>query len=192
VSVLDEFPPNRGFTVTVYFTSDTHFGHGSIIRLCKRPFASVDEMDEAIIERWNERVTPGDTVYHLGDFAFRNAAAPDTYFNRLNGTIHLVAGNHDRDTLRTSAGLFASVSLILEVKVQGQQIVLCHYPMREWHGSYRKAWHLFGHVHGRLNEKPLGYSLDVGVDSHEFRPWSMDEVGAVFAMRENPFIARGT
>ncbi|MEJ7707010.1 MAG: hypothetical protein WKF82_06805 [Nocardioidaceae bacterium] len=55
--------------MAVYFTSDTHFSHANIIRLCNRPFADVDEMDEAIIERWNATVTSADTVYHLGDVA---------------------------------------------------------------------------------------------------------------------------
>jgi calcineurin-like phosphoesterase family protein len=176
------------FNMSIFFTSDTHFGHENIIRTCRRPFQNAGEMDEALIARWNERVRPGDTVYHLGDFTFRSSTGADIYLARLNGKIHLVAGNHDAETLAKHANLFASVSLILEVKVGGQRLVLCHYPMREWHGSWRQSWHLFGHVHGRLNHEPLGYSLDVGVDSHEFRPWTIDEIAAVFATRLNPFV----
>lgn len=52
-----------------FFTSDTHFGHVNIILYCNRPFASVLEMNEQVIARWNDRVGPRDTVYHLGDFA---------------------------------------------------------------------------------------------------------------------------
>ncbi len=69
-------------------------------------------------------------------------------------------------------------------------IVLCHYPMREWNQCKRGSWHLFGHVHGRLDHAPLGYSLDVGVDTHDFRPWTFDEIEAVFATRHNPFAAQ--
>ena len=65
--------------------------------------------------------------------------------------------------------------------------MLCHYPMREWHGCWRGAWHLFGHVHGRLNHEPVGYSLDVGVDSNRFRPWRLEEIEALFAARRDPF-----
>ena len=54
---------------TVFFTSDHHFGHQNIIRHCQRPFGGAAEMDEELIRRWNERVRPGDEVYHLGDFA---------------------------------------------------------------------------------------------------------------------------
>ncbi len=171
----------------VFFTSDTHFGHENIIRTCDRPFATVAEMDEALIARWNERVRADDTVYHLGDFCFRSSRSADTYLRQLNGQIHLIAGNHDSQTLSHHAGLFASVSLIREIHLAGRHIVLCHYPMREWHGSWRNAWHLFGHVHGRLNHEPHGYSLDVGVDSHEFRPWSLNEIEHLFETRKNPF-----
>lgn len=51
----------------IYFTADTHFGHCNVIRFCDRPFASAEEMDEAMIQNWNERVTGNDTVYILGD-----------------------------------------------------------------------------------------------------------------------------
>ena len=75
----------------IWVTSDTHYGHANIIRFCDRPFASSEEMDEALIANFNERVKPGDTVYHLGDFSF--AKDPARVFRRLNGTIHLVLGN---------------------------------------------------------------------------------------------------
>jgi calcineurin-like phosphoesterase family protein len=173
--------------MTLFFTSDTHFGHENIIRKCARPFSSAAEMDEAMIARWNDTVAPGDIVYHLGDFWFRSSVKAGAYLDRLQGTIHLVSGNHDAETVPRFATRFASVSLIAEVRVEGRLVVLCHYPMREWNGAWQGAWHLFGHVHGRLNHAPNGYSLDVGVDSHDFRPWCVEEIARVFETRENPF-----
>lgn len=173
--------------MATFFLSDTHFGHENIIRTCRRPFANVAEMDEALVSRWNERVGPNNSVYHLGDFCFRNWRGADAYLSQLNGHIHLVAGNHDDETLAHHASLFASVSHIREIHERGRRMVMCHYPMREWHGSWDGSWHLFGHVHGRLDHQPHGYSLDVGVDAHDFRPWSMDEVEQEFAGRHNPF-----
>jgi len=170
-----------------FFTSDTHFGHASILRLCDRPFASVARMDDALIARWNAVISPGDTVYHLGDFCFRSGEEAPHYLERLNGDVHLIAGNHDGHTLKMHSNRFASVSVIKEIAVEDQAIVLCHYPMREWHGSFRGAWHFFGHVHGRLNHAPLGHSLDVGVDSHEFQPWSFAEIAELLANAPSPF-----
>lgn len=54
----------------IYLTSDTHFSHANIIEYSKRPFANVDEMDEALVNNWNKVVTPKDIVYHLGDVIF--------------------------------------------------------------------------------------------------------------------------
>lgn len=173
--------------MAVFFTSDTHFGHQAIIRHCKRPFASAAAMDEGMISRWNARVAPGDTVYHLGDFCYRAGQPASYYRERLNGEIHLIAGNHDDETLKHHAGCFASVSLVKEIAIQRQRIVLFHYPMREWNGAYGGAWHLFGHVHGGLDKAPLGYSLDVGVDSNRFFPWSFEEISAVLSKRGQYF-----
>jgi calcineurin-like phosphoesterase family protein len=173
--------------MATFFLSDTHFGHENIIRTCRRPFANVAEMDEALVSRWNQSVGPSDVVYHLGDFCFRNWRGADAYLRQLNGHIHLVAGNHDDETIAHHTSLFASVSHIHEIHERGRRIVMCHYPMREWHGSWDGGWHLFGHTHGRLDHLPHGYSLDVGVDAHDFRPWSVDEIEQVFAGRHNPF-----
>src|SRR5258708_12137402 len=82
--------------MTVYFTSDTHFGHANIIRYCDRPFATVEEMDEAMIANWNAVVGRGDDVWHLGDFGWsRDATRIRSIFHQLNGRKRLVIGNHD-------------------------------------------------------------------------------------------------
>ena len=171
----------------IYFTSDTHFGHNRIIDLCKRPFASVHEMDAVLIEKWNETVAPNDIVYHLGDFACRNERPEEFYRAQLNGAIHLIAGNHDDEILNNSRDLFASISDIKSITIQDQKIILCHYPMREWSQAWRGSWHLFGHVHGHLDDDPIGPSLDVGVDSHNFTPISFEDVKEVMNTSRTPF-----
>jgi calcineurin-like phosphoesterase family protein len=177
--------------VTIFFTADTHFGHTAIIRYQNRPFSSVEQMDDALIAAWNACVAPGDTVYHLGDFCYRSTKGADAYLARLNGTVHLISGNHDEHTVAEHRGLFASVQSMLTVKVEGQRIVLFHYPLREWPHAYTGAWHLFGHVHGNLDDQPHGFSLDVGVDSHQFRPWSFKELTTKFEHRSSPFKGKG-
>ena len=51
--------------------------------------------------------------------------------------------------------------------------------MRVWPHHARGAWHLYGHSHGNLPDDPLALSMDVGVDSHDFRPWHFDEIQVV-------------
>ena len=83
-----------------YFTSDLHLGHRNIIRLCNRPFATIEEMDETLIRNWNAKVTNGDTVYILGDLLFRNEKPAEEYLKQLKGKKHLIIGNHDRDWVK--------------------------------------------------------------------------------------------
>jgi calcineurin-like phosphoesterase family protein len=66
-----------------------------------------------------------------------------------------------------------------EIRAGGQRIVLCHYAMRVWHHSSRGVWHFYGHSHGKLPDDPTSLSIDVGVDSHDFRPWHFHEIRTV-------------
>lgn len=78
----------------VYFTADLHLGHENIIHHCSRPFRTVEEMDRALIDAWNKRVGPEDTVYILGDLMF-SCKDPAGYLRQLAGKKHLILGNHD-------------------------------------------------------------------------------------------------
>lgn len=155
--------------MAVFFTSDTHFGDHRVLNLYPRPFASVAEMDEALVANWNSVVGPADTVWHLGDFA-RSAKAAAAILPRLNGQKHLVVGNNDPapDTIHG----WASVQPYAEIAVGETRLVLCHYPFRSWNGQHRGALNLHGHSHGRL--KPLPRQFDVGVDVRDYRPVSLD------------------
>lgn len=82
--------------MSTYFTSDTHFSHGNILRYSKRPFVTIQEMGETLIQRWNSVVHANDTVYHIGDFVFGNYKQWESILKRLKGNIILIQGNHDR------------------------------------------------------------------------------------------------
>jgi len=153
--------------MSVYFTADLHLGHENIIDLCSRPFEKVAEMDRALAAQWNAVVRPEDTIYVLGDFAYRSRRSVDSYLAELNGTKHLIIGNHD-DANTLKAKGWASVQPYLEIAGAGRKIVLCHYPMRAWHGSYRDSWMLHGHCHGRM--AAIRQSCDVGVDAWHYTP----------------------
>lgn len=155
----------------LYFTADTHFGDHRTINIHKRPFASVAEMDAAMIAGWNRVVQPSDTVWHLGDVARSDRMLP--LLEQLNGTKHLVRGNNDPDAV-AGASLWASVTSYIEIDVDGRLLVLCHYPFRSWNGQHRGAINLHGHSHGRL--KPLPRQFDVGVDARGFAPVTLAEL----------------
>lgn len=182
-----EFESGEG----VWFTSDTHFYHENIIRFCDRPFKTVEEMNQALIDRWNSVVKPDDTVFHLGDFCWGGSAAWEGILQQLNGHIHLIIGNHDVKNLRQGyMKYFESVSFQKQIKVEGQSIYLNHYPFLTYGGIYRKepVWQLFGHVHsnggqggadsGRLQHL-LRSQYDVGVDNNNFTPISFEQVKQV-------------
>lgn len=155
------------------FTADTHFGHAGARALYRRPFATVAEMDAAMVDRWNEAVAPTDVVYHLGDFAVRHPA-PAAVLERLHGEKHLIAGNNDPAAV--AALPWATVQPYLELTLDGVALVLCHYAFRTWAGMGKGAWNLHGHSHGRL--KPLPHQADVGVDAWDFRPVTLSAIRA--------------
>lgn len=154
-----------------FFTADQHWGHTNILRLCNRPFYSVDEMNEVMIAKWNARVGLKDVVYHLGDFAWKNRAA--WFRSRLHGTIWLIQGNHD-GTINPSRDGFVSARQMNIIEIGDTHIVLCHYPLEEWEGAFRGYWHLHGHCHGRA--RIAERRLDVGVDAWDFQPVAFDEI----------------
>lgn len=164
--------------MAVFFTADTHFGHAAIIRLCNRPFSSVAEMDAAMTETWNATVGPDDTVYHLGDFAFKGSKVATGYLEALNGQIVLIKGNHDTANTAKLPRWEAAYDL-LELSLDGVKLSLCHYPLLEWPGAYRGAVHLHGHTHGRIG--PNRQRCDVGVDVWGYRPVGLAEIRARLA-----------
>jgi calcineurin-like phosphoesterase family protein len=167
--------------MAVFFTADTHFGHGGALGLFRRPFASVQEMDEAMIARWNESVGPADEVWHLGDFAVRRSAAEmSRIVASLHGKVHLIAGNNDGPNTLALRD-FASIRDYLELEIEGVHLVLCHYPFRSWNRMARGAINLHGHSHGRLQPAPR--QLDVGVDVWDFRPIPLETVLAACSSR---------
>lgn len=171
--------------MAVFFTSDTHFGHGGARGLYRRPFASVAEMDAAMVDRWNAVVGPEDEVWHLGDVAIGlRGPALAALLAQLHGRRkHLVTGNNDGPAT-TALDAWASVQPYAEITVEGVGLVLCHYPFRTWRNMGRGWWNLHGHSHGRL--KPLPRQADAGVDAWDFRPVALAAILAARGGRRSP------
>jgi calcineurin-like phosphoesterase family protein len=158
--------------MALFFTADTHFGDHRTINVHRRPFSSVSEMDQALVEAWNALVGEEDEVWHLGDVA-RRASDVSAVLSRLNGKKHLVRGNNDSVATGEAAG-WASVQDYAELKIDERLLVLCHYPFRTWNGQHRRALNLHGHSHGKL--MPLLRQHDVGVDAQGYRPVALEDL----------------
>jgi len=159
----------------VWFTSDTHFGQERTRQLSRRPFSSVQSMDETLRVNWNTNVGPEDVVYHLGDFG-----KPDIVSRLTGRSIYLLVGNYD--TPEVQGELLARderISLIpgptttfdkLE-NVGLPALRLIHEPEN---ADDPNAFYLFGHIHKLQMVKQNG--LNVGVDCHDFRPIDLETV----------------
>lgn len=168
--------------MTVWFTSDTHFNHSNIIEYAERPFSDVEEMNETLIKKWNDRVGVDDHVYHLGDFALGRAKDVSNIIDRLNGKIHLIIGNHESCAQkRINRNKFQWIKRYYELnlghynpKLNDVSIVLFHFPIETWNKSHYGQLHFHGHVHSSMPKTALN-RFDVGVDAWDYRPVSLEE-----------------
>lgn len=179
----------------IWFTSDTHFAHIANFLWEPRGFQNVDKMNEAIVERWNGIVKPGDLVYHLGDIMLSDNKKGIECFNRLNGEIFVIFGNHDSDNrknlLATECPSFRGGWYSYLIKHNKMNIYLSHYPtltanFDEKHFSQHLI-NLHGHTHQQTNflqpDNPFMYH--VGMDSHNCTPVHIDEVMTDIRQRWN-------
>ncbi|QKN14295.1 hypothetical protein HR059_07380 [Sinorhizobium meliloti WSM1022] len=157
--------------VQKFYIADTHLSHERIIRMCARPFASIDEHDEAIVANWNSVVRDNDIVYHLGDFGFQLGINSDrirALFHRLRGHKYLIIGNHDVDRRGDLHPTLAALDWAarpehaLRTRDGGRDLWLSHHAARVWPSQHYGSFHFYGHSHGNLPGQ--GLSRDVGVD----------------------------
>ena len=161
-----------------YVTSDLHFGHANIIEYENRPFKDVEQMNNYLIEIWNEKVKVDDIVYILGDFSWYNGRKTNEILEKLNGQKILIRGNHDSNFLKDNKfnkELFKEITEYKEIKRNKTKIIMCHYPIIEWNAKDNGSIHLFGHLHSKDNlaQRVMqgllmqGYKcLNVGIDLH--------------------------
>lgn len=193
----------------LYFTSDSHFNHPNIIRYCHRPYETGAEMMKDLIEKWNSVVPEDGIVVHCGDFIMAPGADSKEYARigkKLNGTIYLLRGNHDRINLgeRTLSSFNKNyipiegepvkfiVNDMMRINVDGVAIFAQHYPCLSFNGDYQ----VFGHIHTEsdglchgtdscINDVLKKNQYDVGVDQNGFRPISYWELCDKFLERSN-------
>jgi len=163
-----------------WFTSDEHYGHAKILQYCNRPFSSIEEHDQELIDSFNSQVSKQDITIHAGDFCWCNnyKDAHTYYISKLNGTHIFLMGSHDH-------WLPDSTKYIYRKRFDGQLIVVCHYSMRVWEGSHYNSWHLYGHSHQYLES--FGKSFDIGVDGNYFYPYSLDDIKRIMSTKPDNF-----
>lgn len=156
----------------IFVTSDLHLGHYNIIKYCRRPFNSLDDMDNTLVNNWNSTISKNDKVYFLGDLAFGKHSSTDYWLSKLNGNIVFFKGNHDYSInidFKDSAKLtFGNIPFFLT-----------HNPAdvpADW-----KGWVIHGHHH---NNHPDDYpfinynkkTINVSVELTNYKPVNMNTI----------------
>jgi calcineurin-like phosphoesterase family protein len=134
----------------VYVISDTHFGHRRIIEFeaALRPFATIEEHDQVLVERWNAVVKPKDTVWHLGDVFFGKNG--HHVLGALNGNKKLVLGNHDHHPIAIYQAYFSKIFGAAE----WNGCVLTHVPVHPYQLEKRYRLNVHGHMHSKKMDDP--------------------------------------
>ena len=167
--------------MSIFFTSDLHYGHGNIIKYCNRPFSSVEEMEEALITNYNAVVRPADTVWFLGDVFFCQADRAKQIMRRLNGNKRLLLGNHDKmiRNQKPVQDMFEKIySDLHQETIDGIPVSMCHYPLLSWNRAFHGAYMLHGHVHSSTPMDGQYRRYDVGVDANYYAPVSWNQIRA--------------
>lgn len=189
----------------LFFTSDWHLNHVSVLQFDQRPFDSLDHMREGLIARYNATVPEDGVCFFLGDNSFGSSAYLKDTLSRLNGTKVAILGNHDKGMLALYQVGFSVVLDTAKVRVTGNDVTLSHCPLRgvhredctsyrnyvsgdHWHGESRNQayslenkgqFHLHGHIHaGPHNNKLVQQDRqwDVGVAGNNYTPVSYAQV----------------
>lgn len=182
----------------IYFIADTHFGHTNILKLCARPFDTIEDMNECLIKNWNDKVTGADSIYIVGDMLYRCADA-EAVLKRLHGKKHLIIGNHDSSWMdKVDLNKYFVEVTDLKVTTNGKHaITLCHYPLLTWKRE-KKSFMIHGHIHSNTTDDffPLlckrDNVLNAGVDINGYSPVSFDELLENNRRFKNEFLSKTT
>ncbi|QLC35558.1 hypothetical protein EFA46_015120 (plasmid) [Halarchaeum sp. CBA1220] len=164
----------------MYVLSDTHFGHANIIDYCERPFESVEEMNEALIENWNASVEADDEVVFVGDLTIDGSAeAFLRWITRLNGDIVFVVGDHDHEVLTTLDDVVVYEHYRFEYG--GKRFYCVHDP--DDAPTNVDSWVLHGHHHNNWPDdypfvNPDERRVNVSVELLDYGPLSLERLVA--------------
>lgn len=170
----------------IFITSDTFFGRKNILEIAQRPFSSVEEMNEALIENWNNVVDDNDIVYHLGNFAWSPDVANDV-LKRLKGHIKFIIGEYD-DALLEVYEFFEGVEIIENeiYRDYDNKIVLSHWPLEIWPGKDKGVFHFHGNALKNLKTNlALMNRVNICTDNWNFTPQNLKVLFEIFKEFQN-------
>lgn len=163
----------------IWLISDTHLGHNKEFIWKARGFNSVQEMNDAIIERWNEVVKYDDVVYHLGDFIMGDLDSGITLIKQLKGKIKLAIGNHDtQNRLISFCNLynFDDVQFGYRLKKGKKSFLLTHYQVLTGNFDNSKTYSIHGHTHSSNPFCEYDLMYNVNCDAHNCRPVAWEDM----------------
>ena len=180
----------------IYYISDLHFDDERIFKLCNRPFASVEEMKNCVVKKWNLKVKDSDIVYVLGDIASEeNPKSIETY-RLLKGRKHLIVGNHDHKILEMikNSNIFESIKFIDTIKDENRSVCICHYPLMDWI-DFKQSYFVYGHIHNK-SENDIAYkqikayyadklAFNCSADVIDFEPVSLQDLISLKERKKN-------
>ena len=140
-------------------------------------------MEREIISRWNRKVNDDDDIYILGDVFYHYKNDKAQFLQKLNGKLHLIVGNHDYEMLNNETALarFESVHNLKRIIDDGRMVVVCHFPIASWNMKDHRAYHVFGHIHSKINEETLFMmkqerAFNAGCMINNYEPCTLEEL----------------
>lgn len=166
----------------IWVVSDTHYNHANILKFTDsktgqrvRPeFDNVEQMNECLLDHWNERVKPGDKVYHLGDVFMGSKEEFQKVWPKFNGSKRLIVGNHDTIDFLSCGGFFKKVSMWRMFPEFG--LIFSHVPLHissmYRHSLDRPLFGIHGHIH--QHPSPEGPYRNVCVEKTNYYPINIE------------------
>lgn len=164
----------------IWVSSDWHLNQQNILKFVGddgnriRPFSSVDEMNECILDHHNERVKTGDKFYNLGDVFFGDKEWFKANITKFNGSKRLIIGNHDDIVFMATGRFFKKIT---ESRVW-EDMIFSHRPLREDSLVRKKTGRVLLNVHGHIhqNDSPDGPYMNVCVEKTGYYPLNLEEI----------------
>jgi len=163
----------------IWLISDTHLGHNKEFIWKARGFNSVYEMNNAIIERWNEVVKYDDVVYHLGDFIMGDLDTGIALIKQLKGKIRLAIGNHDtQNRLDVFHNLYNidDIQFGYRLKKGKKSFLLTHYQTLTGNFDNSKTYSIHGHTHSKNSFCEYDLMYNVNCDAHDCKPIAWEDM----------------